>query len=166
MPSTTGGGPAIAIGPAGNYVYTTSGSNLATWSRNASTGGLTLVGTPFSSGQAASGGGIADALTDVTDLLISSDGAFLYTMSRGDQSIGIYKRNIATGSLQFVEKVARGLADSAGTIVDGLDGGKSLVISPSGDRLYATGDSSADEEDSLAVFRRDATTGRLFSSTP
>ena len=31
----------------------------------------------------------------------------LYTMSSGDESIGVYKRNISSGSLQFVEEVAR-----------------------------------------------------------
>lgn len=150
-----------------NYVHVTSGNNLTTYSRNETSG---LLGASplfaFSNGQPASGGGIAAALSGVTDLAASPDGLFLYTLSSAETAVGVYQHDPATGELEFIETLARGAADSLGTIVDGLDGARSLVVSAAGDRVYVTGDSALldNEEDSLAVFRRNATNGRLYFS--
>jgi subtilisin family serine protease/6-phosphogluconolactonase (cycloisomerase 2 family) len=155
-------GTALAVAPDGLHVYVTSGSDLSTYVRNPVSG--IINSTPidsFSAGQLASGGGLADALTDVTDLAISGDGNFLYTLSRGDQSIGVYQRDAINSTLAFVHKVKRGNLDSTGRLIDGLDGAISLAINPAGDRIYATGNSSDIEQDSVAVFRRNASTGRL-----
>jgi subtilisin family serine protease/6-phosphogluconolactonase (cycloisomerase 2 family) len=160
-------GTALVVSPNGSFLYGTSGSNLFAYTRN-SGGSLVETAGPlfsFTSGQPAPGGGIADALNDVTDLAMASETSgktFLYTLSRGDQSIGVYEQNTTTGALKFVEKITRNSPDSAGRIVQGLLGAKSLAISPAGDRLYVTGHGGIPEDDSLAVFRRDPATGKLL----
>jgi 6-phosphogluconolactonase (cycloisomerase 2 family) len=154
--NTNAGGPTVSISPDGKHVYTSTGTRLTTYTRNLSSGALTFVSS-FTAGQTASGGGIADSLSDVTDITISSDGKHLYTLSRTDESIGHYQRNTTNGQLAYAEKITRGVADSAGHIVDGLQGAKSLTLNPTGNRLYAT----ADGDDSIAVFLRDSVTGRL-----
>ena len=106
------------------------------------------------------GGGTADVrASDVADLVISPDGAFLYTHSRTDTSIGVYQRNEANGAPAYLEKIYPRCAREprVPSLTDPAPGGRSFAISASGDRLYAT----ADGDDSVAVFRRNTTTGRL-----
>jgi subtilisin family serine protease len=156
-------GTAIAVPSDGGHIYWTSGGNLVTYGRTP-TSGVFSTSTPasnFSNGQTASGGGVAEGLTGVVDLAFSSDGLYLYTLSQTDHSIGVYKRTLATGALQFIEKIADGAADHLGTMVDGLDAGKSLVVSPGGDRVYLTSDADGIEDDILAIFQRNPATGRL-----
>lgn len=152
LPIRPGGGTAISISPNGEHVYAASATALKTYTRTAATG-LLNAGTTFAQGQPAPGGGIADALQDVADIILGPTGSHLYTLSRTDESIGVYSRNATSGALKYETKLAR---DSS-VEPDGLAGAKSLAISSTGDRLYAT----ADGDDSVAVFARSTTDGSL-----
>jgi subtilisin family serine protease/6-phosphogluconolactonase (cycloisomerase 2 family) len=152
LPVDFGSGVAVISSPDGKYLYTTSGEGISIYTRHLVTGVLTFSGST------------GDNVFGEVDLAISPDsnGQFLYTVSNFDQTIGVYQRNAATGALSFVEELTGGLPDSLGNIVTGLQGAKSLTMSPAGDRLYVTADRAASEgPDSIAVFRRDISTGRL-----
>jgi len=101
---------------------------------------------------------VADGWDDVTgidgamDITLSPDGRNAYVT--GVRSLAVFDRDAETGSLSFVEAHYDGMAG-----VDGLNGGYSVVVSPDGHHIYATGE----WDDAVAVFARDAATGRLTS---
>lgn len=81
----------------------------------------------------------------------SPGGTNLYALSSGDDSIVVFSRDTGNGHLQFVEA----LKDGSGN--DGLKSPRNLVVSPDGAYVYV----SAFDDDSIAVFRRETTTGTL-----
>ena len=96
--------------------------------------------------------GEIDGLYYVNSLSISLDGKHLYAASRLDNAVAVFSRNISTGKLTFVER----LKDGEGS-VDGLSGAAAVTVSPDGKHVYALGT----YEDAMAIFSRDAATGRL-----
>ncbi|WP_414569454.1 beta-propeller fold lactonase family protein [Nostoc sp. CCY 9925] len=84
-------------------------------------------------------------------LTISPDEKFLYGVGVSGV-IGVFRRNTTTGELSLVE-----LQEDAASDTDGLAGVNAISISPDGKFLYA----AIFPDDSVAVFRRDATTGKL-----
>jgi cysteine-rich repeat protein len=98
------------------------------------------------------GAGGADGLHGAEGIAISPDDAFVYTAAAGENAVGIYRRNAVSGALTYVGKVT----DGAGG-VDGLGDVRGLAISQDGAHLYA----AAHGDESVAVFRRDQTTGLL-----
>ena len=96
-------------------------------------------------------GGV-DGLDGVLSVTVSPDGKHVYAVSSLDDSTAVFSRNSSTGALTFLEVHK----DSIGG-VDGLDGARSVTVSPDGKHLYAAGTS----DDAVAVFSRDSMTGAL-----
>ncbi|MCQ3977303.1 MAG: hypothetical protein DPW09_28060 [Anaerolineae bacterium] len=138
----------VAVSPDGSHLYAASFSDetVAVFSRNATTGALTFV-----EAQKDGVGGV-DGLGGARLVTVSPDGSHLYVASQGDRAVAVFSRNATTGALTFVEMQRDGVNG-----VDGLNGARSVTVSPDGSHLYAA--SSGD--DAVAVFSRNATTGAL-----
>ena len=93
-----------------------------------------------------------DGLDGTYDMKLSSDGAFLYVASMNDDAISIFSRDKETGELNFVSRTKNGENG-----VDGLNGARSLVLSPDGKNLYAV----SMFDDALVSFSRDEFSGAL-----
>lgn len=84
-------------------------------------------------------------------LTISSDGKFLYALGVSGV-IAVFQRDISTGSLSLIE-----IQEDAASDTKGLGGVNTITISPDGKFLYA----AIFQDDVVAVFLRDTTTGKL-----
>jgi 6-phosphogluconolactonase (cycloisomerase 2 family) len=138
---------ALMVSPDGAHVYVAAGSQSAVtvFSRNASTGGLTLV--------AVEGEGAIDlGLSGIHSVAVSPDGAYVYAAGQADSAVGIFRRNKRTGALTFTDIVAQGFDG-----VDGLYGALWVTLSPNGAQVYV----ASTHDNALAVFTRDAGTGAL-----
>ena len=93
-----------------------------------------------------------DGLDGTYDMKLSSDGAFLYVASMNDDAISIFSRDKETGELNFVSRTKNGENG-----VDGLNGARSLDLSPDGKNLYAV----SMFDDALVSFSRDEFSGAL-----
>ncbi|MCP3964179.1 MAG: lactonase family protein [bacterium] len=93
-----------------------------------------------------------DGLEGALDLTLSTDGAHLYVGAQNDAAVAAFGRDPETGLVTFIEA----LFDGQGG-VDGLDGLQGLTISPDDAHVY----SASSVDNALAVFDRDAGTGRL-----
>jgi 6-phosphogluconolactonase (cycloisomerase 2 family) len=86
-----------------------------------------------------------------TAIAISPDGAQLYVAGSGSNAVAIFARDADTGALHPTGVVRDGRA------VQGLDQPGDVALSPDGAHVYVAGF----DDDALAVFSRDAVTGRL-----
>jgi DNA-binding beta-propeller fold protein YncE len=92
-------------------------------------------------------GGISPA-----DIAISPDGSNLYLADTGQDRLVVLNRDPVTGALEY----STGYSDEE-LGIDLIYGIVNLCMSPDGENLYVTGNSS----DSLATFKRDTHTGAL-----
>ena len=140
--STAGldGASGIALSPVGDSVYVAGAldDSIVTFARNPGTGRLTPVGV-HSDGSAGVVG-----LDGVSDLVVSPSGLHLYAAGQAADAVVLFRRDTATGSLAFVERVRDGLTG------EGLDGVAHLAISPDADYLYT----AAIADDAVAAFAR------------
>lgn len=136
----------MVISPDGQYLYVASMNDdaVAIFDRNPGTGELNFIS------RSKNGEGGIDGLNGARSLGISPDGAFLYVVSMFDDALVTFSRNITTGSLSFLGRIKDGE-----TGVDGLDGARSISISPDGLNLYVAGW----DDNALALFSRDTSTG-------
>ena len=143
----------LDISSDGNHVYVAGyeDDSVTFFTRNAGTGALTAV-TVFKDGS----GGV-DGLDGAISLVLSPDGKNLYVTGSTDDALAVFNRNTGTGALTFVTFLKDASDDGSGNVVDGLNGARNLVVSPDGKNLYVTGSN----DNALAVFSRDATTGAL-----
>jgi 6-phosphogluconolactonase (cycloisomerase 2 family) len=91
-------------------------------------------------------------LDGASALVVSPDGRHVYAGAGLDNAVAAFARDATTGGLQFVE-VQRDNVDG----VDGLYSVFGITISPDGGTVYAT----SYNDNAVAVFRRDAASGRL-----
>ena len=85
-------------------------------------------------------------------LAISPDGQHIYVTSDGTDMLLSLSRDPQSGTLTFLQE----FKDNEGG-VDGLENGYSVVVSPDGRNVYVAGF----DDDSVAVFRRDTSSGLL-----
>lgn len=138
----------VRVSPDGKHVYAAGAidDKVAVFSRNVTTGALTFVEV-----QEQGVGGV-DGIDGIGWVSFSSDGKHLYTAAPLTNAVAVFSRNATTGALTFVEVLKDGVGG-----VDGLDGANTLTVSPDGKHLYAT----AQNDNAVAVFSRNATTGAL-----
>jgi 6-phosphogluconolactonase (cycloisomerase 2 family) len=141
----------IAISSDGAYLYNAASidHSITMWNRDTETGALTY-GETLSDGNAD-----FDGLQGVTSLIISPDDTNIYVSGQGEHKIGVYSRNLSTGSLTFVE-VQTDEIDN----VNNLAGVRSLAISQDGMFVFA----SAINDHSISLFERNPSTGALTYS--
>ncbi len=154
------GASSVAVSPDGEVVYVTAElvDNLAVFSRDASTDALALTQV-LSDGVAG-----VDALDRAAAVAVSPDSKHVYVASPAENAIAIFERQDLGGSissqpgrpplpvLSYLGRIRNGVGG-----VKGLGGVSSVSLSADGEMLFATGSI----EDSVAVFRRSANTGRL-----
>jgi 6-phosphogluconolactonase (cycloisomerase 2 family) len=138
----------IRVSLDGKFAYATSyfSDAIAVFSRDTTTGELTFLE------QQKDGINGVDGLNGATSVTLSPDEKFVYATSKEDNAIAVFSRNQTTGLLTFVELQKDSFAG-----VDGLRDARSLSISPDGKFVYAIGEG----DDAIAVFSRNAVTGRL-----
>jgi 6-phosphogluconolactonase (cycloisomerase 2 family) len=83
---------------------------------------------------------------------VSADNQSVYVASVYDDSLAVFKRDLSTGRLTFLQA----FYDSQNGI-DGLDGANSVTVSADGQSVYV----ASSEDDAVAVFGRDTHSGRL-----
>ncbi|WP_373527320.1 beta-propeller fold lactonase family protein [Nostoc sp.] len=139
----------VTVSPDGKFLYASGYFNSAVvvFMRDTSTGKLTFVEV-----QKDDTPGI-DGLSGVSSVTVSPDNKFLYATGVDDSAVAVFALDDTTGKLTFVEVQQDGVG-----VVDGLAGAESVTVSPDGKFLYAAGY----EDSAVAVFVRDATTGKLI----
>jgi 6-phosphogluconolactonase (cycloisomerase 2 family) len=98
------------------------------------------------------GVGGVDGISNTLDLAVSPDGAHVYATGFFDNSVATFARDPASGALSFVEQDVDGAMG-----VDGINSPRGVAVSPDGENVYVTGL----QDDAVAVFSRDGTTGAL-----
>ncbi len=131
-------GRVVAVAPDGAQVYVGSRRGLLVFARDATSGALTF----------------RELLPRgaISAIAVSPNGAQVYLASYWDDAITVLARNATSGALTQVQVRTNGV----GT-VRFLGGPRALAFSPDGLWLYAASEWS----DAIAVFSRDAGTGRL-----
>jgi len=142
------GAKSVAVSPDGSHVYVAGSDDnaVAVFSRSVSDGKLTFVEVQRS------GVGGVTGLIDARSVVVSPDGNHVYVASWGSDAVVVFGRDDTSGALTFVERQRDGLDG-----VDGLNGARSVAVSPDGNHVYAAGW----EDDAVAVFSRDTVNGTL-----
>src|SRR5207253_9119382 len=141
------GAHAVALSPDGAHVYVASSvaDAVVVFSRDAASGALSFLERKRNKGK-------VNGLNGAESVAVSPDGLHVYVAGRNDNAIAVFERDVASGMLTFVEEQRSGTGG-----VEGLLGAKSVAVSPDGAQVYAAGCL----DDAVAVFGRDATTGKL-----
>jgi len=142
------GADGLAVSPDGAYLYVTASQDrsVAVFRRNPSTGALAFVEVTKD------GTGLVTGLAGARGIALSPDGAHVYVTGNDAAAVAVFQRDAASGRLQFVERKKNGVDG-----IDGIDGAAGIAVSPDGASVYVAGK----DEDAVAVFQRDATTGVL-----
>ena len=139
---------AVAVSPEGRHVYTAAARDdaLALFNRDPDTGRLTFVDAYFNrQGQIL-------GLDGATTVQVSPDGRHLYAGSQDDDAIVLFERDAEDGRLRYLQTYYDGQDG-----IEGLAGIQTLALSTDASYLYSVGQA----DHALAVFERDAISGRL-----
>jgi DNA-binding beta-propeller fold protein YncE len=158
------GPDAVTISPDGTSVYVAAftGSAIAVFSRNPSTGALTqpsdtagcIIETP------AAGCSTGLAVGNPEGLTVSPDGTNVYVAAPGSNAVDTFARDDSTGALT---QATDGTGCIVGTTLAGcttgtqLAGADALTVSPDGGDVYVTALGS----NTVTTFTRAASTGQL-----
>ena len=142
------GANSVTVSPDGSHVYVAGyyDDALAVFRRDVATGQLTFLQV------VKDGVGGVDGLDGANSVAVGPDGSHVYATGSYDNALAVFRRDVATGQLTFVQVLKDGVSG-----VDGLSGAHSVTVSPDGSHVYAAGY----PDNALAVFRRDAATGQL-----
>ncbi|HEU4323654.1 MAG TPA: beta-propeller fold lactonase family protein [Roseiflexaceae bacterium] len=150
--SGLGGAYDIAVSADGQYLYVSSiaDSAIVVLGRNTTDGSLTsLLGVNFIQ-KLSTGAPAGVTLTSAYGLALSPDGQNLYATGYSSDTLLVFRRNAADGTLTYLEKFGTAQAPS-------LDGVFRVAVSPDGGSVYTASFNS----DSLTAFRRSTGDGRL-----
>jgi cysteine-rich repeat protein len=138
----------VTISPDGAHVYVASAvtGSVTVFSRNQSTGTLTLVAAYLD------GFGGITSLAGAETLVVSRDGKNVYVAAQDDDAVTVFSRNQTTGSLSLVEFKKDGVDG-----VDGLDWVQGVAVSDDGAHVYT----ASHLDRAVAVFSRNEATGAL-----
>jgi 6-phosphogluconolactonase (cycloisomerase 2 family) len=154
----------VAISPDGRSVYAAGFDDdaIVRFDRDPDTGALTPLGC-VDDGDAGQGpddcSQTADGLDGVISITVSPDGKSVYAASLDDDAVVLFERDTATGGLSplgCVDDNDSGADDCAQT-TNGLDGARSIAVSPDGESVYAV----SGPDDAIVRMSRDPQTGRL-----
>lgn len=159
------GANGVAVSPDAEHVYVTGSQDyaVAVFRRDSNSssptyGRLCFIASHFNNTNNIVG------LRQPSSVVVSPDNKHVYVSTDLDDSVLAFSRDTSPssatyGQLTFIEREQDGVDDLSdpGTTVNGLDGATSVTISPNGLCAYATGDN----DNAIAVFSRDAATGRL-----
>lgn len=143
------GAVAVAVSPDGEHVYVAGageGGGVAVFARNAGTGLLTFVEAEKDGSNGVDGLGGASALA------VSDDGRHVYVAGASDGGVAVFRRDAATGALEFEEAQVDGALG-----VDGLAGAAGVAVAADGEHVYVAGATDG----AVAVFHRDPLSGAL-----
>jgi len=138
----------LAFSPDGQHVYVASqyDDSVATFRRDVFSGEWTCVQVLRDDR-----GGV-DGLDRANAVTVSPDGNHVYVAGYSDDAVAVFRRDVVSGELTFVQALRNGQDD-----VEGLNGAGSVTVSPDGTHLYALGSL----DDAVAVFQRDPLSGEL-----
>jgi 6-phosphogluconolactonase (cycloisomerase 2 family) len=138
----------VTVSPDGKHVYVASSlsGSVTVFSRNATSGALTLV-----EAQVDGAGGIT-SLAGAETVVTSPNGAHVYVAAQTDNALTVFSRSSSTGKLTLVEVHKNGTGGA-----DGLAGVQAVTVSPDGAHVYT----ASNDDSAVAVFGRNATTGAL-----
>jgi 6-phosphogluconolactonase (cycloisomerase 2 family) len=102
-------------------------------------------------------GNATDGLGGVHVVALSPDDRHAYVTGANDSTVTVFRRDLLTGHLTFVQSLQNGGSDEAGNTIGGIGKAVPIVISPLGEHVYVGGRGS----NAIAWFRRDIGTGTL-----
>ena len=132
---------ALAISPDGDNLYAVGSqeNTLTVFDRNRVSGMLEMREV-HQDGV----GGVLGLNTPVA-VVVSPDGLHVFVASNLDDSLAVFRRDLGTGSLEFVNLYQDGVEG-----IFGLNGANDVTITEDGSLVFVTGE----VEDTVAVFRR------------
>ncbi len=142
-------GMAISSDGANLYLTGYASDTLLVLKRNAADGTLALAEV-HKNGLAG-----VDGLDGVFRVAVSPDGGHVYTASFDGNAVTAFRRDPTNGKLTYLVAYKDGFGG-----LDGLGFSSSVTVSQDGTRVLATGYN----DDAVAIFERDATTGLLAQS--
>ncbi len=100
-----------------------------------------------------------DGLGDAIHVTVSPEGKHVYAIGYLDNAVVVFSRDSSTGALTYVEmqKGSNQYVQYGVGGVDGLNGARSVAVSPDGKHVYATGYL----DNTVVVFSRNVLTGAL-----
>ena len=154
----------IAVSPDGRSVYAAAFDDdaIVRFDRDTATGALSPQGCVDDNDAGQGPDDCAqqvDGLDGADAVAVSPDGRSVYATSMDDDAIVRFDRDLSTGALTpqgCVDDNDSG-ADDCAQATNGLDGARSIAISPEGDSVYV----ASGPDDALVRFSRDPQTGRL-----
>ena len=153
----------VAVSPDGkNFYFPASGSKSIAVFRREASGEQQLAGIDGCVSETGSNGACVDgtALDGARGVTISPDGTSVYVAAFFSDAVAVFSRDPSTGRLTQLTGSAGCISETgtAGACADGigLDGIRTLAVSPDGTSVYG-----ASELSGVTVFRRDLTTGAL-----
>ena len=138
--SGLGGASSVEISPDGRHVYVTgeSDNSIVVFSRDSNTGQLTFVEELVDLGLDSMSNTVENLSAPVS-VSVSPDGTIVYVAASDSNAVTVFARDIFTGMLTFLETLADGDSDGAGTTVAGVNGASSVFASVDGQHVYVSG---------------------------
>jgi 6-phosphogluconolactonase (cycloisomerase 2 family) len=138
----------LKISPDGNHVYVAGSLDdaIVIFSRNAIDGTLTYMTTYWNNVDGVEG------IDGAYYIDMSADGNNVYVAGPDENAVAVFKRNVITGTLLFVQMIQ----DESGGVTE-MNYPLALMISPDGKSVYVT----SFGDNAVNVFSRNATTGEL-----